>query len=173
MAFAGFLRSSELLNIRICDIVFYDSYMDIFMESSKTDKYRDGAWILIAKTNSKLCPVENVRKLILWGKLSDEDYLFCNISLTKNGYKTRKANKRMSYTNMREIFLEALEPHVDDVKKYCLHSLRSGGATIAANNGVKDRLFKRHGLWISESAKDGYIKDSIHERLTVSLSLGL
>ena len=60
-----------------------------------------------------------------------------------------------------------------DVKKYCIHSLRSGGATIAANNGVKDRLFKRHGRWSSESAKDCYIKDSAHERLSVSLNSGL
>lgn len=35
------------------------------------------------------------------------------------------------------------------------HSLRSGVASAAANNNVKDRLFKRHGRWISESAKDG------------------
>lgn len=173
VAFAGFLRSSELLSIHVCDIVFHCSYMAIFMEGSKTDRYRDGAWVMIAKTNTKLCPVENVRKLIIWSKLSDKDYLFCNICLTKDGYKTRSANKKMSYTNLREVFLEALKPHVNDVSKYCLHSLRSGGATVAANNGIKDRLFKRHGRWVSESAKDGYIKDDIHERLSVSLSLGL
>ena len=69
--------------------------------------------------------------------------------------------------------MEALQPHVSDIKQFCLHSLRSGGATAAANNGIKDRMFKRHGRWISESAKDGYVKDKIHERLTVSLSLGL
>jgi len=54
-----------------------------------------------------------------------------------------------------------------------LHSLRSGGATAAANRGIPDRLFKRHGRWSSESAKDGYVKDSIDERLRVSQCLGL
>eukprot|EP00731_Ephydatia_muelleri_P026444 Em0018g544a len=51
-------------------------------------------------------------------------------------------------------------------------SLRAGGATAAANAGVPDRLFKRHGCWRSESAKDGYVKDSVERRLSVSKSLG-
>ena len=32
---------------------------------------------------------------------------------------------------------------------------------MAANAGVPDRLFKQHGHWKSELAKDGYIKDSV------------
>jgi hypothetical protein len=45
--------------------------------------------------------------------------------------------------------------------RYCLHSLRSGGATAAASAGVDERLFKNHGRWKSDSAKDGYVKESI------------
>ena len=67
IAYAGFLRSSELLGIRISDILFYSPYMTIFIECSKTDKYRDGAWVVIAKTGSLLCPVDNCKKLIQWG----------------------------------------------------------------------------------------------------------
>ena len=36
-----------------------------------------------------------------------------------------------------------------------------------------DRLFKRHGRWRSESAKDGYVKDSIPALMSVSKSLRL
>lgn len=173
VGFSAFMRSSELLNIRVCDIDVKPTYMSIFIESSKTDKYRDGSWVSIAKTGTVLCPVENVQKLIKWANLQNDDYLLCNLSATKSGYKVRKANKKMSYTNLRELFMEALEPHVEDIRHYCLHSLRSGGATVAANNGVRDRMFKRHGRWMSESAKDGYVKDTIEDRLCVSLSLGL
>jgi len=42
--------------------------------------------------------------------------------------------------------------------------LRAGGVTAAANAGVPDRVFKKHGRWRSESAKDGYIEDSVSER---------
>jgi hypothetical protein len=59
------------------------------------------------------------------------------------------------------------------LKKYALHSLRSGGATTAANLGISDRLFKKHGRWRSETAKDEYIKDSLKDRLIVSENIGL
>jgi len=51
--------------------------------------------------------------------------------------------------------------------------MRAGDATAAANAKVPDRLFKRHGRWRSESAKDGYVKDSVESRLQVSQRLGL
>ena len=54
-----------------------------------------------------------------------------------------------------------------------MHSLRAGGATAAAGSGVPDRLFKRHGRWRSETAKDGYVKDSVEGRLKVTQDLGI
>ena len=60
-----------------------------------------------------------------------------------------------------------------DKRKFGVHSLRSGGALAAANAGVPDRMFQRHGRCQSEDAKDGYIQDALDERLTVSCNLGL
>ena len=54
-----------------------------------------------------------------------------------------------------------------------LHSLRAGGASAAANAGVNDRCWKRHGRWKSETSKDGYAADSLERRLEVSKKLGL
>ena len=74
---------------------------------------------------------------------------------------------------MRELLLEKLEKIGLNPKQYGLHSLRAGGATAAANAGVPDRLFKRHGCWRSENAKDGYVKDSLTNRLSVTKDMGL
>ena len=60
-----------------------------------------------------------------------------------------------------------------DASKFGLHSLRSGGATAAASYGVSDRVFKRHGRWKSELAKDGYVKADLAEMLSVTLNIGL
>ena len=38
---------------------------------------------------------------------------------------------------------------------------------------MKDRMFKRHERLVSESAKDGYMINSLKERLAVSFSLGI
>ena len=35
------------------------------------------------------------------------------------------------------------------------------GASAAAAVGVPDRLFKKHGRWRSDTAKDGYVKESL------------
>ena len=45
------------------------------------------------------------------------------------------------------------------------------GATSVAKAGIADRLFKRHGRWASENAKDGYVKDDFNSRLSVTKSL--
>ena len=45
--------------------------------------------------------------------------------------------------------------------------------TISVNNGTLDRLWKRHGRWVSDRAKDGYVADDLHKRLSVTLGLGL
>ena len=51
---------------------------------------------------------------------------------------------------------------VPDPSVYGNHSFRSGGATTAANSGVDERVFQRHGRWKSVSAKDGYVKEQYH-----------
>lgn len=175
MSYAGFMRSAEVLHLRRSDIMFFNTYMCIFIESSKTDKFREGAWVFIAKTGTVLCPVNNLEKYLTWTGIdpNSDRFVFGQLSATKTGYKLRNNDRSLSYSNFRSIFLEALKPHVADTKKFCLHSLRSGGATSAANNGIPDRLFKRHGRWSSESAKDGYVKSSVEDRLKVSMSLGL
>ena len=74
---------------------------------------------------------------------------------------------------MWELLLDKLKAVGLDPKQFGLHSLRSGGASAAANAGVPVRWFKRHGRWLSENAKDGYIKDKLEDRLSVSRNLGL
>ena len=69
---------------------------------------------------------------------------------------------------MRELFLSKLFELGYDSGQFGLHSLRAGGATAAANAGVPDHLFKRHGHWRSESAKDGYVEDAVASRMAVS-----
>ena len=54
-----------------------------------------------------------------------------------------------------------------------LHSLRPDGTTEADNADVKERCWKRHGRWKSDSSKDGYVADSVANRIEVSKHPGL
>ena len=80
-------------------------------------------------------------------------------------------DKPISYTTFRDQL--AKQNVVPDPSVYGTHSFRSGGASRAANSGVSDRVFQRHGRWKSVVAKDGYVKDDISSRLQVSKSLEL
>lgn len=72
ISYAGFLRSQELLAIRCSANVFGYCFMSIFIEKSKTLVYRDGARVVIAKTNSKLCQVKNIMHNIQLLNIEDD-----------------------------------------------------------------------------------------------------
>jgi integrase len=79
------------------------------------------------------------------------------------------------YTRAREIRIEALNKIGEDCSKFGFHSLRSGGASAAANSdaNLDARLVNKHGRWKSPSSADGYIHYSLENQLSVNKSLGL
>ncbi|KAL5496816.1 hypothetical protein EMCRGX_G013176 [Ephydatia muelleri] len=77
------------------------------------------------------------------------------------------------YSRLRELLLDKIAKLGFDPALFGMHSLPAGGAIAAANAGVQDTLFKRHGCWKSESAKDGYGKDSVQRWLEFSKDLGI
>lgn len=175
LSFAGFLRYDEVTKLRCCDVSIHNDHLQLLITSSKTDQFREGAKLVIAKgSNLSTCPLYRLREYIRLGtiELSDESKLFRAITKTKKGEYLRKGGS-LSYSRFRELLLEKFKELGYDTTTLGVHSFRSGGATRAANSGVPDRLFKRHGRWRSDNAKDGYIKDSLEARLSVSGQLGL
>ena len=79
----------------------------------------------------------------------------------------------ISYMTLQEQFKAKMKYLGYQEDKFGLHSLRAGGASAAANADVPDRLFKRHGRWRSEGAKDGYVEDVLDKHLAVTKCLGL
>ena len=79
---------------------------------------------------------------------------------------------KFSYTRFSELKQKLKDLGFPPVE-FSPHSLRSGGATAAAGAGVPDRIFKRHGRWKSENAKDEYVKDTLEKHLSVTKKLGL
>jgi len=175
IGFAGFLRFKELVNIRKGDIIIYKTFMRIFIEKSKCDQYRTGKWVFIARTKNVTCPVSAVKRYLRLIQVSNEEYIFRGLTYfrSRGFYKLKKDNTPISYTSAREIILNGLESIGINKKFFGTHSLRSGGATAAAKFGVPDRLFKQHGRWKSENAKDGYVESSLKELLSVSKNLGI
>ena len=174
LGYSGFFRFNELASLRESDIVFYSEHIEVFIESSKTDQFKEGAWVPIARTHSDICPVSMLEQYFKLAEIKgDADkFLFRGLTKTKQGYCLRSSGG-ISYTRVRELLLEKLKEVDLDPKEFGLQSLRSGDVTAAANAGVPDRWFKRYGRWLSENAKDGYIKDKLDDRLSITKNLGL
>ena len=176
LGYAGFFRFNELVQLHRCDFQFEESFMRIFVQRTKTDIYRDGAWVVIAKTFMPTCPVLQTLRYFAVASFSkdSEDFIFRPLSFCSNNGSYRfRGSVPLSYSRAHEIVLCAFEAIGLSRRDYGPHSLRAGGASAAANAQVSDRLFKRHCRWKSDKAKDGYIKDNILSLLSVSLSLGI
>lgn len=155
LSLAGFLRFDEVSKIHICDVTIGKQHIEITIPSSKTDVYRSGKSVIIAKAHQLTCPVDNLQNFLRRANIVlSRDcnlYMFRRLQKEKRwGRALNDKNIPVSYTRAREdLTLAGFDSH-----SYGLHSFRSGCATAAANNGGIDRLFKRHGRWRSETAKD-------------------
>ena len=171
IALTGFMRFSAVISIKGYDIIFTETYMKIFIEKSKTDIYREGAWVYISRSHN-MCPVKHLEDYLRLVNIniSSSQYIFKAISKGKKS-RLRRKNKPISYTTIRQNLLKVIKAVGLNWKDYGLHSLRAGEASLAANKGIPDRLFKRHRRWKSDRAKGGYVEDNLKMLLTVSKNL--
>ena len=170
VGFAGFLRFSELIKLKTSDVFLREDAMVIKIPHSKTDQLRKGDEVIIARSGKATCPVAYLERS--GASLQEQKFLFRPICKSKKGERLRDAGN-ISYSCLWEHFKKKVSKLGYNPTEFGLHSLRAGGATTAANAGVPDRLFKRHGRWKLEGAKDGYIDDSVDRRLSVTRQLGL
>jgi uncharacterized Fe-S radical SAM superfamily protein PflX len=92
--------------------------------SGKTDVYRRGNNVVIAKTNGKACPVSWLLRYIFLAELryDSEDFIFRAIRYfkSKNVYKLINVNRSLSYTRAPHVFqITMIFPvHVNTCIKY-------------------------------------------------------
>ena len=175
LAYAGFLRFSDVSALKRDDTDIQDTYMRFFLEQSKTDINRSGHWIYISKLNSVLCPVKITQKYIQKAKIlkGRREYLFRGVVKKNSGYRLRGINKPFTYTRVREDVISVLKKLGLSSEDYGLHSMRAGGCTMATHLGVKEAFIKNHGRWKSDRVKDGYTHPTLNDLLLVSQNLGL
>lgn len=166
-AFFGMLRASNLLctsvqtykdyeQLNRCDVQFSSEGLNLNVKWSKTRQTHEFLHVIpLAKCQDrKLCPVHAYLNLLevipglpknpVLGLPSRSDDLFL-IPLCK--YQI--------YSLFKQLLIKCdMEPG-----NYSLHSLRHGGATLAAKAGVSELMLKSHGDWRS-NCYETYIKNA-------------
>ena len=111
-AYAGFLRYDELANLRFSDLKFYNDYVKIFIEESKTDIYRQGFWVHIAQTFKSTCPLAILSNYVRQAKFTDDSDLFLFRALVfkrkSKNHILRKTNKLFPTLKPEELSLRRL-----------------------------------------------------------------
>ena len=137
--------------------------MKIKILHSKTDQWRQGDEILVARTNNSTYPVAMLEHYMQMTGMSWEDqyFLFCPIQATKKGQVTKKgqtlrASGKISYSCLREAFRKKIANLGLPPEEFGLHSLRAGGATAAANAKVPDRCFEAREVEIQK--RQGWVR---------------
>ena len=174
LCFSGFFRFDEARSLKCNDISFHVDFMSVHVTKSKTDQFRKGDEVVISKGQTNACPMTIVlRYMVCAGIDSKSDHFLFKPAYCYRGSRFLiHKNKPMSYTRTRETVVARLK-EVGEGLNVGLHSMRASGATAAARAKVNDRVWKRHGRWKGERAKDGYVEDSLEDRLSVSQALQL
>jgi hypothetical protein len=174
VGFAGFLRYSDICRVCLEVSTFASEHVALFLEFSKTDQFRDGAIVYIARRRgSALCPYATLREVCDTGGITTGTWLR-RAQHTSNGWSLKAETLGYSsfIDNMRGLLRRAgLEADLAD--EFGARCMRAGGATRAEEVGVPARLRCAHGRWKSLPVADGYIGDALEQRLRVSSSLGL
>ena len=154
LAFFAFLRCSEftypgvhsfnsLFNLTTDCITFYPSLecpqrLQVTLKSSKTDSFRQGHSLVIARCSSLLCPVSAMHQFFLLGH-PQSGPLF---SFQSSCLLTRSSVSHLLRASARSAGLpyQSLKGH----------SFRIGAASTAAAAGLPDWLIKVLGRWSSD-----------------------
>ena len=117
----------------------------------------------MARTFNSFCPVALLKKFLIRGRQEDSSYIFRKVCHLKQGYKLRK--HRLTYSRALELTRGKLADIGLKYKEYGLHSMRSGGASLAVALGLSDCLIMHHGRWKSDSSKNNYISEKTKSSL--------
>ena len=170
LAFAGLLRFDDLIRIRRSDLVFHSDHLEISIAKSKNDQLRKGNVVLISDSPSDTSPVQLIKLYLSRLQIPDDcnKFIFRPLVKSKSSHSLIAIDRHISYSTFREHLKFDLFGIADDPSKFGSHSLRSGGATRAANAGIEERLIQRHGRWRSVSSKNMYMDDALSKKLEVS-----
>ena len=174
LGFNGLFRINELLDLQASDILIHNDHLEISIKNSKTDQFRQGNKVFIAKSGGVTCPHSLLSRYLSAAgiDLNSSAYIFRTLQPRRKNSSYTLGPRRLSYTRCRELVKESLLTIGINSVGFSTHSLRSGGATFIANNlaksGSSDRLLMLHGRWKSESAKNMYIKDSLDSKLQLT-----
>lgn len=158
------LRGAEIAALQWGDLAFEQKGIVLLVRSSKTDQAGQGQFVFLhSHADSHVCPVRCLYALSSMTPLG---------LLTGPIFKTHQhSHQPLSKSTMLTRMKHRLAAMGLPPQPFGLHSLRSGGATAAAQQQVPERMIKVHGRWTSDTVRV-YTCAVPEDRWSVSLAMG-
>ena len=167
IGFAGALRRSELVTLRVEDVAFQDDGLVITIRRSKTDQEGLGHTVGLPFGSDPLtCPVRALREWLRTSSIA-EGLIFRSVS--RHGHLGEALHGR----DIARIIKNVTKAAGLDSSTYSGHSLRAGLATSAAHAGKADRSIMNQGRWKSRAMVDRYVRDANLFRDNAASGIGL
>lgn len=153
LGFCGALRRSELVAVRVEDIEFGSQGITLTLPRSKTDQKGEGRKIGIPRGRGRICPVQAVSDWVMHSG-AEQGPLFR--AITKGGIIS---NAALSDRAVADIIKHYALKAGFDAGRYSGHSLRSGLATSAAQQGISSSKIRAQTGHKSDAMLARYIRD--------------
>ena len=168
LAYALLLRHDEIVHLNCFYIVSCAQGLKFYIPSSKTDVYRNGKTVFLAKQEGEISVYRILLNYMQKAGLSfgQNHFLFCPIAYDC------VINKKLSYSSYAKILNDQLSGIGLDAGLYGTHSLRSGGATDLSTTVTRFELLTA-GRWRDARSLASYVKISEERRFDMSTNLFL
>jgi len=172
LAFNSLMRSAEVLSLQTGDVKIVNTGLILCLRKSKTDQFRRGHEIPLAKSTSKICPVTHLLAYCRAAKLTL--LRTSHAPLFQTVRRNTLTGKPLLYADFLRIFRQALARVGFDpisIKKYGTHSFRSGGASRAVQVGMSIPTLRHRGRWTTDTSMTRYIARGEGSKLQASLAI--
>jgi integrase len=169
LGFAGAFRRSELVRITVADLTWKTQGLEVVVPWSKTDQAGQGMTKYITRGQVPL--TDPVATLKSWLEISQirEGPIFRRVfkdgSIGKNALSSKAV--LLCVKNRMKLLGR------DDWDDFSAHSMRSGFASVAAENGASIQAIKGQGGWKSDRTAMRYIRRREGWETTAASKLGL
>lgn len=153
VGFLGAFRRSELVAIRMENINWQPSGIEILIPKSKTDQLNEGQYCAIPSGNEQLCAIRALKAWIEEAKIKD-GFIFRRIHRGSNISDLNLMPDAVSVI-LRKC---ALAAGIKNAMNFSSHSMRRGLATTASRDGVSLPAIMRQGRWKQVSTVMEYIE---------------
>ena len=171
LSFSLVLRNDELIHLTCDNLIPSDEGLKFRILSSKTDVYRKGKMLFLAKQSGPYSVFNLLMAYMKKGnlKIGEKKFLLGKI-IGLQSPSSIDGSSCISYAKCRDIIKEKVKSIGLDPNLYGTHSCRSGAATILASRVTPFELLVS-GRWADARSLNNYVEIAENRRFQISENL--